>query len=177
MPRRISLAIALAAVTVLAGCGGGAEPGTLVPPPSATPGAGTAGSPTAPPVLSEPEAAGRYLDIVRPYNEQLERFEQAVNGGDDLATLTRMAGDTAEALATEIEQLRETRWPESVQTHVDALVTASEQALPHWQEATEAQSRDDLVAAVLAAAEFDGAEPAGQIREILNLDAYDEEDY
>jgi hypothetical protein len=40
-----------------------------------------------------------------------------------------------------------------------------------------ARTRDDLIAAVLAAGEFDGTDAAGAIREILDLDAYDEDDY
>lgn len=172
----VRIMVALAAVTVVAGCGGG-DPGTLVPPPTAAPTGSTGGSPTAPPALSEAEAATRYLGIVRPYNEALEQFELAINGGDDLATLTGMASDTADALETEIGELLATSWPEAISAHVDALVSESEQALEHWQEAARAQTRDDLVDSVLAAAEFDGSDPAGSIREILNLDAYDEDDY
>lgn len=175
MHRLIRIIATLAAVTVVAGCGGGGDPGTLVPPPPTAPTGG--GSPTAPPALSESEAATRYLDIVRPYNEALERFELAINGGEELATLTGMASDTADALETEIGQLRETSWPDAVSADVDALATESEQALEHWQDAARAQTRDDLVDAVLAAGEFDGSDAAGSIREILNLDAYDEDDY
>lgn len=153
------------------------RPGDARAPAGGRPTGSTGGSPTAPPALSEAEAATRYLEIVRPYNEALEQFELAVNGGEELATLTGMASDTADALETEIGELRATAWPEAISTHVDALIGESEQALEHWQEAARAQTRDDLVDSVLAAAEFDGSDPTGSIREILNLDAYDEDDY
>lgn len=64
-----------------------------------------------------------------------------------------------------------------VATHVDELVEVSEDALEHWSEAASAQTHDDLVQAVLAAAEFDGADAGGAIRELLELDAYDERHY
>lgn len=162
---------ALLAAGLLAGCGSQAtDPGSFVTP------AATA-TPTGPVELTREQAADRYLDIVRPYNQALEELEQAFNGGQDLATLTRLAGATAAALETEIGQLQSTRWPAEVQSQVEDLVAASERALPHWREAAAVASRDDLVAAARAAGEHDGGEAAGTIRELLGLDPYDEDDY
>lgn len=173
MSRRIWMDAALASVTaatLVAGCGTEpTDPGSIVVP--------TATTPSGAAELSLADAAGRYLEIVRPYNEALEDLEQAVNGGQDLATLTELAGDTAAALETELSQLESVAWPAEVQPHVDDLVAVSEQARPYWQEAAEAQSRDELVTAVLAAGEHDGAEAAGTIRELLELDQYEEENY
>ncbi|MPZ25216.1 MAG: hypothetical protein GEV12_01855 [Micromonosporaceae bacterium] len=175
MHRPIRTLVVFVTVTAVAGCG--SDPGTFVPPSPAATGGGATTQPTTPPALSREEAAKQYLDIVRPYNEALEQFERAINGGEDLATLTGMAGETADALETEIGQLRATGWPERVRAHVEELVTTSEQALEHWQEAARAQTRDDLVEAALAAGEFDGSDAASSIREILDVDAYDEDDY
>lgn len=169
----MTAAFAIAAATaLLAGCGTEpTDPGSFVAPTGA-------GTPSGPAELSLADAADRYLEITRPYNEALEAFEEAFNSGnEDLATLIGMAGDTAAALETEIGELQETAWPAEVQTHVDDLVAASEQALPHWQEAAAAESQEDLLAAAQAAGEQDGGDAGGAIRELLGLDPYDEEDY
>lgn len=53
----------------------------------------------------------------------------------------------------------------------------SEAAQPFWLEAAAASTLEDLAAAITSANEHDGAAPAGTIRDLLNLDAYDKEDY
>ncbi|MPZ79278.1 MAG: hypothetical protein GEV28_02320 [Actinophytocola sp.] len=153
---------------------------TAVSPSEATRTATRGATPTptiTPLTLSREQAAERYLAIIRPYNVALEKLEQAINSGEPLATQTALAAETAEELETEIGQLRGTAWPPEVRTQVDGLVAASENAVDHWSEAASAQTRDDLIQAVLAAAEFDGTDAASTIRELLDLDSYDERDY
>lgn len=178
----------LAAAVALAGCASDpADAGAAATPPStattdATPSEATTQA-TPSPAKSTPtampmdEAAEHYLEIVRPYNEALEKLEQAVNGGESLETQTALAEDTAAALENEIDQLQSTAWPTEIRSSVDDLAEVSEEALEHWRQAADAQTQDDLISAVLAAAEFDGTDAATAIREYLGLDSYDEDDY
>ncbi len=123
------------------------------------------------------EAAQRYLEIVRPYNEALEDLERGVNSGRSLDTVTGLAGAVAEANAAHIEELADTNWPTDVQSAVDDLIAESTAAQEYWEDAAAAETYDGFIEAVLAAGEHDGTEAAEIIRELLNLDEYDESDY
>lgn len=157
------------------------EPSTSAAPETTTPVATTSPAPAAtkssPAALSQEKAAERYLDIVRPYNEALESLEQAVNGGEPLETQTALAADTADALESEIAELRSTTWPSEIGSPVEDLIAVSEKSLEHWREAADAQTQNDLINAVMAAAEFDGGDAATAIREQLGIGPYDENDY
>ena len=133
--------------------------------------------PSTPVTLSQEEAATRYLDIVRPYNEALEDLEQSVNGGESLDTVTALAEAVADANAGHIEELADTAWPVEVQPAVDDLVAESSAAQDYWEQAAEADTYDDFIDAVLEAGEHDGVAAAQAIREELKLDEYDERDY
>ena len=135
----------------------------------------TTSPPPAP--LSKEQAAERYLAIVEPYNVSLEALEQAVNGGKPVDALRTQAASVAEANDTHVRALEATAWPADVQPAVDELVTASEQAQIYWLQAAQAQTREALVAAAVAAGEHDGGAAADAIRNLLGLDAYDEDDY
>jgi hypothetical protein len=169
--RRMTVVLVL--VIALAGCNTatGRGNGTSGPAGAAT------GTWIESPELSRTEAAQRYLAAVRPYNEALEDFEDAVNTGQPLGTQQELAARTAEALAQEIADLRTVAWPADVAPHIEALVAESERALPHWQQAAEAASVEDLLTAVHEAVEFSGTGEAAAVREILDLDEYDEDDY
>lgn len=130
-----------------------------------------------PPPLSTEAAAERYLAIVEPYNVALEALEQGVNGGQAVETLQAQAAGVAAANDAHRLELEATVWPAEVQPAVDELVAASVQAQTYWAEASQAPTRDALIAAVLAAGEHDGGEAAGTIRGLLGLGDYDEEDY
>ncbi len=190
--RRILTIGILFTAAALSGCASATtEPGTLAssPPTTAAVSPSEATSPAArseatpapstvtPSTLSREQAAERYLAIVRPYNVALEKLEQAINSGESLATQTALAAETAKKLETEIDQLRATAWPSEVRSQIDELVAVSEKALEHWSQAAGAQTREELIQAVLAAAEFDGTDAASSIRELLDLDSYDERDY
>lgn len=171
----------LAATTAIAGCSS-ASPEAATPAsttsetsPEPTAGASTAAAEHTSTELSYEDAAAAYLGIVGPYNDALEDLEGAINGGEPLATQLERAADTAHALETEISELNATMWPIDVLPHVQELVAISEQAIPYWRAAADAQSSDELVQAVLDAAEFDGADRANEIRDLLGLDDYDED--
>lgn len=177
---RVTLKVGTLVVAMaLAGCATESETVALSAPTSTA--ASTADpSPTAttttPLPLSE-QAAKRYLAIVRPYNEALEKLEKAVNTRRPLARQKARAADVAEKLEIEMKQLRATRWPTKVQTHVDDLVATSEKAMKRWRRAARAQTPRELFQAVVAAGEFDGTGPASKIRKLLDVDSYDEDDY
>jgi hypothetical protein len=134
-------------------------------------------SPSETPRLTVGEAATRYLEVVRPYNEALEALETAINTGQPVDVQRKQAASTVAALRAEIDALRGTRWPADVEPHAMSLAAASEQAIPSWETAAAATTPDDLVAAVLAAMEHDDQAAADAIRELLALDQYDEGDY
>ena len=137
--------------------------------------AGTA--PSEAPRLGVEEAAVRYLEIVRPYNEALEALETAINTGQPVDVQQEQAAATVTALHTEITELRNVRWPAEVEPHVLALADAGDQAVPSWETAAAATTSDSMVTAVLAALEHDDQAAADAIRRLLALDQYDEGDY
>jgi hypothetical protein len=113
--RRMTVVLVL--VIGLAGCDTAADGGIGTSGPTGA----APGTSTESPELSRAEAAQRYLAAVRPYNEALEEFEDAVNTGQPLATEQELATRTAEALAQEIEDLRTVAWPADVAPHAEAL--------------------------------------------------------
>jgi hypothetical protein len=130
-----------------------------------------------PPALSKKQAAERYLAIVEPYNVALETLEQAVNGGQPVEALRRHAASVAETNDIHVQELKATAWPADVQPAVDELVAESEKAQIYWLQATQAQTRDALIAAAVSAGEHGGGAAADAIRNLLGLGAYDEDDY
>jgi hypothetical protein len=127
--------------------------------------------------LSLEAAADRYLAIVEPYNLALEALEQGVNGGQAVETLQAQAAAVAAANDTHRLELEATVWPAEVQPSVDELVAASVQAQTYWLAASQAQTRDALIAAALSAGEHGGSAAAETIRSLLGLGDYTEEDY
>lgn len=142
---------------------------TVAPAPSTT------SPPPAP--LSHEQAAERYLAIVEPYNVALEALEQAVNGGQPVEALQTQAAAVVAANDTHMQELGATAWPADVQPAVDELVAESEQAQTYWLEASQAQTREALIAAAVSAGEHDGGAAVDVIRSLLGLGEYNEDDY
>lgn len=127
--------------------------------------------------LTRKQAARKYLKIVRPYNEALERWEIAVNDGS-LDVAADAAEDAASALEKEVTALRETPWPPKVERHAAALADAGEKRSVIWrEELAEAETLDDVYAALDALAQVDDDAPATKIRKLLDLDRYQESAY
>jgi hypothetical protein len=137
----------------------------------------TTTSTTTPAPLSHEQAAERYLAIVEPYNIALEALEQAVNGGQEVGALQAQAAAVATANATQIAELQATVWPADVQPAVDELVAESDTAQTYWLQASQAQTRDAVIAAAVSAGEHDGGAAVDTIRSLLGLGGYDEDDY
>jgi hypothetical protein len=102
------------------------------------------------------QAGVRYLEIVKPYNTALKKFEDAAHAGTPWKDLRPLAGEVAQANATHAQALRETNWPVGVDAPMAALLKE-----------VDAQ-------AVRAAAGHSGSKPAGQIRTLLGLPPYSE---
>ncbi|WP_285744800.1 hypothetical protein [Lentzea sp. NBRC 105346] len=132
---------------------------------------------TTTPPLSKEAAAKHYLAIVKPYNEALERLEQAINNGKPIDVQRGAATETLQANEEQIRQLKAALWPEDIRTAVDELVAESGKAQEFWRKASEAQTRDQVVEQVRAALKHDGTAAAKTIRERLELAKYDERDY
>lgn len=128
------------------------------------------------PPLSKAQAARRYLQIVKPYNVALETLEKAVNAGQPMSRLRQLADAARKATTTEMRALRATRWPSIVRADVRELATAIDASLADWRRATRAQTLEDLIKAVSAAAKH-GSAAAKTIRQRLELEKYDEDDY
>lgn len=185
MRRLITTSLALLLVT---GCASIAdstpEPGAATPqatesspaptPPTPEP---ASPSPSEAARLGTEEAAVRYLEIVRPYNEALEALETAINTGQPVDVQQEQAAATVTALHTEITELRNVRWPAEVEPHVLALADAGDEAVPSWETAAAATTSETMITAVLAALEHDDQAAADAIRRLLALDQYDESDY
>ena len=168
----------LAGLALAAACSGGggtADPGGSGS--SAAPSVQAAVTTTTAPPLTREQAAERYLAIVEPYNVALEALETAVNGGQGVGDLQAQAAAVATANATHMAELQATVWPADVQPAVDELVAASGTAQTYWLQASQAQTRDAVIAAALSAGEYDGGTAADTIRSLLGLGPYDEDDY
>jgi hypothetical protein len=171
--RPFFIAAAVAAAVMVAGCADDAESraGETSAPSTTL----TTSPPPAP--LSRDEAAARYLAIVEPYNLALEGLEQAINDGQAVATLRAQAEATATANDAHMLELQATVWPTDVQPAVGELLSESALAQTYWLQAAEAQTRDAVIEAAVAAGEHDGSEAASTIRSLLGLDGYSEDDY
>ncbi|WP_158009774.1 hypothetical protein [Carbonactinospora thermoautotrophica] len=184
-------ALAVAALVAVSGCSDPRpqQPPRLAPPvqPPAQPpapvtttvtptptGATLSPTPSTPPLTRE-QAAKRYLAIVRPYNQTLERLERAINSGEPLPTLKTLAAQVAEANTTRIRQFQETPWPADVRAPVQELVAQARSAMGPLHQAATAKTREELVSLVLRAGRHDGARQAAEIRKRLKLSQYDEE--
>jgi hypothetical protein len=120
------------------------------------------------------QAGVRYLEIVKPYNTALKKFEDAAHAGTPWRDLRPLAGEVAQANAAHAQALRETNWPVGVEAPMAALLKEVDVAQQNWQRAANAQTADDLAQAVRAAAGHSGSKPAGQIRTLLGLPPYSE---
>lgn len=174
----------------VAGCGEeGPVAATAPSPATATPSAVTPGvaAPSAersvPVVTSKPAqlsvaAAGtKYLQVTRPYNVALERFEKAANSGASVATLQARARAVAAANLAESRQLLAIAWPTKVATQIQALAKADAAARPHWLRVADADSLSAMAKHIRLASAESGKAPAAEIRRLLALPKYDEKDY
>jgi hypothetical protein len=178
--RLLGIWAAVGVMVVAGACGGdddGASTEGDTSTTTSTPATTAAPATTAPPVLTPQEAATEYLSIVEPYNTALEALEEAINGGQAVEALRTQADTLAAANATQVEALQAARWPPEVQPSVDALMAESEAAQPSLLQAAQAQSRQGVIDAVVAANQHDGADAAAEIRRLLGLDDYNEDDY
>lgn len=192
--RQTLAVVGVAGLLAVAGCGSDAGPPVTAPSPASssaasatptpempgyTPGTPDRSVPVArstPKALSVTAAGAKYLAITRPYNEALERFEQAANENMSLTTLQNRAKAVAAANLTEYTALRSTVWPAKVSTQMRALAKANAAARPHWLEAATADSKS-LMARHVQLATNAGNAPTAQIRQLLGLPKYDEKDY
>jgi hypothetical protein len=95
-------------------------------------------------MLSLSAAGTKYLQITRPYNVALERFEKAANENMSLTTLQARAKAVAAANLAEYGALRSTVWPAKVSTQIRALAKADAAARPHWLLAAAADSKSEM---------------------------------
>jgi len=181
--RKLPALLAAAAIVAAAGCARQAgEAGVGDPAPAAA--SEVTVAPTVPPTTSPPrkplskaQAAAHYLKAVKPYNTALERLERSFNAGEGVEQLRVLAGRVAKANTSEVRALRAALWPSEVRAPINELIAESEKAQRYWRQAAEASSRQELAEAVVAAGRHDGSEAAAEIREALELEAYDEDDY
>jgi hypothetical protein len=127
--------------------------------------------------LSVAAAGKKYLEVTRPYNVALERFEKAANSGASVATLQARARAVAAANLTESRQLLAIAWPTKVATQIRALAKADAAARPHWLRVAASDSLSEMAKHVRLASAESGKAPAAEIRRLLGLPKYDENDY
>jgi hypothetical protein len=127
--------------------------------------------------LSVAAAGKRYLQVTRPYNVALERFEKAANGNASVATLQARARAVAAANLAESRALSSIAWPSKASPQIKALVKADVAARPHWLRVAAADSLSEMARQVKLASAESGKAPAAEIRRLLGLPKYDEKDY
>lgn len=132
---------------------------------------------TTAPMLSLSAAGTKYLQITRPYNVALERFEKAANENMSLTTLQARAKAVAAANLAEYTALRSTVWPAKVSTQMRALAKADAAARPQWLLAAAAGTKSEMADHVQRATTAGAKAPSPQIRQLLSLPKYDENDY
>lgn len=171
----------VATAALLAACTPSAEqdaarPPASVPSSASPPTSSSQPTTTTRPALSKAQAARRYLQIVKPYNVALETLEKAANAGQPMSRLRQLAETARKATTTEMRALRATRWPSVVRAAARELATEIDASLADWRRASRAQTLEDLIKAVSAATDH-GSAAARTIRQRLQLDKYDEDDY
>jgi hypothetical protein len=167
--------VTAAAVLALAGCSTATTATPVAAPPTTSTTTVTTPSTPAPP--SKPDAARRYLAIVKPYNVALEQLETAINAGQPIATMRTRAGELATANETQIKELQAAAWPADVRAPMDELIAESGKAQEFWLKAAQAPNRNKIIEAVQAAGKHSGKKPAEAIRTLLELAKYNEGDY
>ncbi|MEU4606764.1 hypothetical protein AB0F43_27600 [Kribbella sp. NPDC023972] len=184
--RRLVVVVGVVGLLFVAACGeDGETPVAASPSPPASPSATPSTTPerSAPVVRATPvqlsvAAAGkRYLQVTRPYNVALERFEKAANGNASVATLQARARAVAAANLAESQALSSITWPSKVAPQIKALVKADVAARPHWLRVAAADSLSEMARHVKLASAESGKAPAAEIRRLLGLPKYDEKDY
>jgi hypothetical protein len=171
------LLVTTGALLTLAGCAAAPTATTPLAAPPATTTSTAPPTTTTPPPLSKPDAAQRYLAIVKPYNVALERLETAINSGQPVATLRTRASELAAANQEQINQLQTTRWPTEISGPMADLIAESGKSQQLILQAAQAKTRSQLVQAVVDGMKHDGKAPAKLIRDFLELAKYDERDY
>ena len=68
-------------------------------------------------------------------------------------------------------------WPSNVATQIQALAQADVAARPHWLRVAAADSLSEMASHVKLASAESGKAPAAEIRRLLGLPKYDEDDY
>lgn len=193
--RQMLAVVGVLVLTSVAGCG--ADGGSAVTAPSPALPSGPSVTPSVPdgayapptPARSVPvvrsspvgmtiaAAGAKYLQITRPYNVALERFEKAANDNKSLTTLQNRAKAVAAANLAEYTALRSTVWPARVSTQMRALAKADAAARPHWLEVAASDSKSEMADHLELAVAAGGKAPSAQIRQLLGLPKYDEKDY
>ncbi|TDW17729.1 hypothetical protein [Kribbella kalugense] len=133
--------------------------------------------PAAPTALSIAAAGAKYLQLTRPYNVALERFEKAANGNMSLTTLQARAKAVAAANLAESKALASVTWPSRVSVQIRALAKADATARPHWLLVAAAGSKSEMSRQVDLATTAGDKAPSAKIRQLLSLPKYDEKDY
>lgn len=133
-----------------------------------------ASTPSAPAALTLAQAKDRYLAIVTPYNTALEELETAANAGKPWTTVRTLAGKVATANAEHAAALRATAWPDEVREPMAALLAETDAAQREWQRAAQAETVEELGAAIRSATAHSGTKPATEIRSKLGLPPYRE---
>jgi hypothetical protein len=193
--RQMLVVVGVLGSICLAGCGADNGPAVTAPSPASsslasvtppasggeyprpTPNSSVPVVPAAPVTLSLAAAGAKYLQLTRPYNVALERFEKAANANMSLTTLQERAKAVAAANLAESKALTSVTWPSRVSVQIRALATADAAARPHWLRVAAAGSKSDMSRQVdLASAAGDKA-PSAKIRQLLGLPKYDEKDY
>jgi hypothetical protein len=170
MMRRLVTVLVLTLLTGGCGGAGSGDSSTWVTspaPPTTSPTPGAV-------ALTLAQAGPRYLQIVKPYNTALERFEDAAQANTPWRSLRPLAAKVAQANAAHAKALRETRWPIGVRAPMAKLLAETDLAQRDWERAAAAKTADDLAQAVRSAVRHNGSKPAGQIRTLLGLPAYSE---
>ncbi|WP_410786448.1 hypothetical protein [Kribbella sp. C-35] len=192
--RQMLAVVGVLGVACVAGCGADGPVATAPSPASSSAPSVTASEPagayappsparsapvvrTTPTMLSLSAAGTKYLQITRPYNVALERFEKAANENMSLTTLQARAKAVAAANLAEYGALRSIVWPAKVSTQMRALAKADAAARPHWLRVAASDSKSEMADHLELATAAGSKAPSAQIRQLLGLPKYDEKDY
>lgn len=169
--------VALASIALLAGCGGG-DPAASTPDTpalSSTPTVSvTPSRPPTPKVLTREQAAKRYLEIVKPFNDQLADSkcqaadDYIVNGGSwppdghpDWERAEKVAQGCFKKLVPllerQIRDLQSTRWPTDAKSDVADLVSLSQGILHCDRQGAKADTTQEMDAVYACFPEDDGS--------------------
>lgn len=189
MSKKVAI-VALVAAVGLTACSSGDEPVESAPsssssssPASDAKASATPSESGEPKALTRKEGAAKYLEIVKPFNDEMDRcyfklvypvLESMSSGPDDYPKIRKDCAEMGDANRKFAKDLEAVKWPAEAQESINMLVDQTRADQLAWDEMARVRTHDDLFNPKFPLQEDGGA--AGLVRAHLGLPPVEEVD-